>query len=553
MNVAYLKSCPVHRNLDSNGCRQLHRDWTVALAPLLVACVFLSAGCSQFNTTYGKTDGANGETSLNGFGALRDTLTRDLDASERSRLGDDWKDAELRARNLTRLSSRANQHDAIVWIPTDWPPPNETEVADWMTTWLRDGNRTIVYVVPDEGSTESYWREASQVAPPTQRLEYRRRLAQQINLRLFNDARRDDVTVGKLFTARSLPARQNIDNRRVVSYDLQPFDPKYITVTTTTASTAQPIPATSPDDSVATESETNETPFTDANLEQLLSEDDSANEQDAGGENAAEDDAANQELVAEDQPAGSIQNNRRSLLFEPLDTAEDVTLLARITHSKWKNSRILVVAGGGLLTNFAMTEQPALEMAERIRAEILSTAEVGPDERVSLGFFSTDDMWVPVSDAEPGAPAQTGMELLTTWPISLITIHALFLGVVMCLMLLPTFGRARQVVYHRSTHFGNHLTAMAVLMRRAGGMDFAKEKINHYMRVVRGEPDLFVLPNQPPAAAPNDPSPTPTESDQSSTSDTSTESELTEAHAHGHPAATSLDPPSPHEPVEKSP
>ncbi|MFG0264394.1 MAG: hypothetical protein ACF8AM_04480 [Rhodopirellula sp. JB055] len=521
MNVALLKS----RNPECNTASSDHGPSSRGKMPvnrvvvsLMLLCVLMSVGCSRFNTSYGKSDGTSGKTSLNGFGALRDSLSRELTATERSQLGDDWQDAELRARNLTRLSTRANQHDAIVWIPTNWPPANSAEVADWMVSWLRSGNRTIVFIVPDEGSTEAYWREASQVAPPAQRLEYRRRLAQQINLRLLEDVRRDDVTVGRLFTARSLPARKNVDNRRVVSYDLHPFDPMRQTTVATSIPAAQPAGTTSNGDSEVVES-----------------------------------DDPVQDQAAEEQSDDSNENARPSIQFEPLDQTDDVTLLARITHPKWKDSRIFVVAGGGLLTNFAMTDEPALEMADRLRAEILSTAKVGPDERVSLGFLSTDDMWVPISDAEPGAPAQTGMELLTTWPISLITIHALFLGVVMCLMLLPTFGRARQVVYHRSTHFGNHLTAMAVLMRRAGGMDFAKEKINHYMRVVRGEPELFAVPNQPTASAPNDPSPAPADSDESSPTNASTNTDSPEANALANPVAPSFDPPSPHEPVEKSP
>ncbi|WDQ15345.1 hypothetical protein [Rhodopirellula sp. P2] len=550
MNVASLTARQKYRE----SAPQAGRRSTCRLAfGLLVLCTLLLSGCSRLDTTYGKTDGAKGKQSLNGFGALRETLTRELTPAERSELGDDWQDAELRARNLTRLSSRANQHDAIVWIPTAWPPANPVEVADWMTKWLRNGNRTIVYVVPDEGSTEAYWREASQVAPPEQRLEYRRRSAQQINLRLLQDAQRDDVTVGKLFTARGLPARQTIDDRRIVSYDLHPFDPARNPVVGTTTPTVQPTAAVEEDNSANDASINDETAGVPAELietepgqselDQLFSDEDSADR----------DEATDPHQTVEDDPTDSTENDRPSLSFEPLDKAEDVTILARVTHPKWKDSRILVVAGGGLLTNFAMTDQPALEMAARLRHEILSTAKVGADERVSLGFLSTDDMWVPISDAEPGAPSQTGMEMLTTWPISLITLHALFLGVVMCLMLLPTFGRARQVVYHRSTHFGNHLTAMAVLMRRAGGMDFAKEKINHYMRVVRGEPELFVVAKQTPPAAPQPPTPDPQTTNELSPSDTSSESDLIEAEALADPVAPSLDPPSPHEPVEKSP
>ncbi|WP_286765513.1 MULTISPECIES: hypothetical protein [Rhodopirellula] len=502
---------------------------------LLLLCVLLTSGCSDLYTKYGKTDGTIGNESLNGFGAFRDTLTEKLDETERAELGEDWEDAELRSRNLTRLSSRAYQHDAIVWVPTAWPPINPGDVSDWMTKWLRSGNRTVVFIVPDEGSTEAYWREASNLAPPEQRLEYRRRLAQQINLRLLEDVRRDDIIVGKLFTARGLPARQNIDDRRVVSYDLHDFDPKRDKTASVVTPGGLVVTAAKPNDATIVEGE------------------DSEGEESELDETAVDEPTESSDSAEEtnDEQDDSKQNSRPSQLFETLDEHNGITTFARITHPKWKDSRVLVVASGGMLTNFAMTDEPAIELAKQIRQEILSNAEVGADERVSFGFMTSDHDYVQISDAEPGAPAQTGMEMLTTWPISLVTLHALFLGVVMCLMLLPTFGRARQVVYHRSTHFGNHLSAMAILMRRAGGMNFAKEKINHYMRVVRGEPDLFVVPKAPPEPPQNTNAPPiaktegePNSPDTSDVPPTASESPV---------ATTSLDPPVPNEPAEKSP
>lgn len=493
---------------------------------LLLLFVSLASGCSRLYTTYGKTDGTVGKESLNGFGAFRDQLTDEPTETERAELGEDWDDTELRSRNLTRLSSRAYQHDAIVWIPTEWPPANPVEVANWMTKWLRSGNRTVVFVVPDEGSTEAYFREASSLAPPAQRLEYRRRLAEQINLRLLEDVRRDDITVGKLFTARGLSARRNIDDRRVISYDLRDFDPS-IDATTI---------ALNPTGTVATTSQPEE---------EIIAEADESESAEVSTE-TDEESADKQE-----GETNSTKNNRPSHSFESLARNDEVTTFARITHPKWKDSRVLVVAGGGMLTNFAMTDEPAIEMTNQIRNEILSTTDVGQDERVSFGFLSSDLGYLPISDAEPGAPSQTGMEMLTTWPISLITLHALFLGVVMCLMLLPTFGRARQVVYHRSTHFGNHLSAMAILMRRAGGMEFAKEKINQYMRVVRGEPDLFVVAKQHPAPPQNTNAPPTAKMEGKPDSDEA--SDLPPSTSDAAVATSSLDPPVPNEPAEKSP
>lgn len=473
-------------------CRPRLAQFRVFAGAMLLVSFASMLGCNRFETEYGSSDGNEGRTSLNGFAGFRESLTRELEPSEVQALGDEWQDAELKQRNLSRLSSRAYQHDAIVWIPESWPPPNLVDIESWMKKWMRSNHRTVVFIVPDEGSTEAYYREAAKLAPPEQRLEYRRRLAEQINNRLLQDSQRDNVTVSKWFTAQALPARQPLGDRRDVSYELQPFSQK---ITLNTSGLSSGSGSASSDG----EAELSDADAADTN--------DSADEEPT----SAEDELG--ELLDEmGVDKESVLPKRSKITFETLASFNDQTILGRVTSETWKDSQILVVAGGGLLTNFAMTEEPAMKMADTIRQEILNRSRVGSDERVSIGFFNTDKSWVAISDAEPGAPSQTGMELLTTWPISLITMHALFLGVVICLMLLPTFGRARRVIYHRSTHFGNHLNAMAILMRRAGGLDYAKEQINHYMKIVRGESELF--PNVPSSTPPR-----PSETEAPSTKD----------------------------------
>ena len=92
-----------------------------------------------------------------------------------------------------------------------------------------------------------------------------------------------------------------------------------------------------------------------------------------------------------------------------------------------------------------------------------------------------------ISERTPGAPIASGMELLTVWPISLVTIHGVLLGLVVCLMLLPIFGRPRKVRRVDHSDFGDHLDAVAALMNRAGGEEFAKQRISEYFKRIRGE------------------------------------------------------------------
>ncbi|SMP63415.1 hypothetical protein SAMN06265222_10870 [Neorhodopirellula lusitana] len=441
---------------------------------VLAACLLLAflSGCSSFHTEYGESSGVDGKQSVSGFGAFRSLLEESPDTTK--------PEDTIKTRDLGRLSSRADKLDAIVWIPQAWPPLNDRSATQWMERWLSDQPRTLVFVVPDGGSTEAYFREAAELAEPAQRLEYRRRLATQINDRLLEAGNRKDVRVKNWFIARPLPYRLFLPNRRVADYQLSD-DFELIL--------ADPNP----------ESEWEDFDLVEMDDEELYAEIDAMIE-----------DEYEQEAEGEEEYIPVDSTGFESLLQESVtlnSKTTQLTTLAKIQDEQWGRSQVLVVTSGGLLTNFAMTGPAANELATEIQDQIRLVSREGDlsadesEEPLQVGFLSSDDTAIPISNAKPGAPTSTGMELLTTWPLSLVTMHGLFLGVVICLMLLPAFGRPRAVRHNRTTHFGNHLSAMATLMRRSGGSGggilFAKRKISQYLRIVRGETSgPWVLPEQ---------------------------------------------------------
>ncbi|TWT67477.1 hypothetical protein CA85_23280 [Allorhodopirellula solitaria] len=373
------------------------------------------AGCARFQTEYGASEGVSGSESLNGFGALRAAL----EGSSANVL------PEIQTHEVARLSQREVDNEALVWIPTAWPPINRQEVQQWLDRWLAQDGRTLIFIVPDAGSDEAYFREAADTAPPDQRLAYRRRLAQEINERILADANRSDVTLGGWFTAQSLPFRVSLSDRRFVDFSL-------VANPTVTAGNAAPPPPPATEQTHALE-------------------------------------VLEQESV--DAPSGSSK----------------LTTLARLTSRRWKGSQVLLVPSGSLLTNFAMTDVSARAMAGRLANEIRRASDLPVEASIDVGFLSSSYSPVPISQAKAGFPKTKGWELMTEMPLSLINMHVAFLGIVLCLMLLPAFGRPRRIRYNRPTHFGNHLSAMAALMRRGGGTAYAKSKISQYLRQVRGE------------------------------------------------------------------
>ncbi len=212
------------------------------------------------------------------------------------------------------------------------------------------------------------------------------------------------------------------------------------------------------------------------------------------------------ELIAHDHTTGG-----NAWQYEPLlEAADGTTLVMRITrdplsidapvsHNGDGQSQILVIAGGSLVSNFAMTASSGQAVARTLLAQ---SESVGPSEGKRVGFLRSGPEGVLVSDADEPLTS-SGMELLTVWPLSLITMHLALIAIVACLIVLPIFGRPRRVKERSQSDFADHIRAVAVLMHRSGGETYAASRISDYFRRIRGEAaGPWVLPethDQPPA------------------------------------------------------
>jgi len=81
----------------------------------------------------------------------------------------------------------------------------------------------------------------------------------------------------------------------------------------------------------------------------------------------------------------------------------------------------------------------------------------------------------------------SGMEMLTTWPINVVSIHALVCGLLVTLMLFPILGRPQKKPSPTTTDFAAHIDAVAGLMAKTRGEQYAKVRISEYFVRVRGE------------------------------------------------------------------
>ena len=433
----------------------------LALIALVVSFAVASAGCQRMTTTYGESSGGVGQRSLNGFGALRNT----------------YESAGYQDRDVRRLTVKTKKAQVIVWTPQS-PMPIANDVTRWFEGWFRTGTKTLVYVLPDSGSETEYWTTAAAAAPPEQRFEYRRRAARHRNQRAAWANNRATISSNGWFVAKPKSQLSNVEalssedwsfsasagETLLTEYVIEPYGQKKTPANAATpaAGGAAPAPA-----AAAPNRTTGPTgpsaPFT-----------------------------MNSSVKASSTKAGF-----RSLL----KSESGDTIIAEITSDRWNSSRIIVVASGSLLTNFAFTREFNVNLADTIVEESKSGLSISPPSTrnsPTAGFLTSSYLPISVSERQSSVPAATGMELLTVWPLSLITIHALLLGFVICMIMFPIFGRPRTVDRGTTSSFADHLDAVASLMNRARGERYAKARISEYMRRMKGETSgKWVLPETP--------------------------------------------------------
>lgn len=398
---------------------QTRRSIWKSVSAIVMAVSF--SGCTHLNTEYGKSTGAEGQKSLNGFGVLRDVYRRQ-----------GWND-----RTLARLSERVKKVDTIVWTPTATHAPSK-EATDWFEEWLAQGDKTLVYVLRDYQTESTYWQQAARLAEPEQRVEYRRRTAR-----------------SRIRYLRSLLERpQLISNGWFTAVPLQPPEP----VGETTGAWSAAVGGFEPH----------------VRLEYEIRE---FEEKDRSS-------PSQPPMFTFGQAEMGFSDTEVD--FTPLlRTETEIPLVARVSHPTWNGSQILVVAGGSLLNNFGLlqgaSQRLALQLIERSRREN------GTGRPPTVGFLYSDERGVIVSSLDPDNMGPSGMEMLTVWPLNLVTLHAAMLGLVVCLMLLPIFGRPRRLPSRDTADFAAHVNAVAALMARTSGEDYARQRISEYMVRVRGE------------------------------------------------------------------
>ena len=383
---------------------------------LMVAMSLGACGCQRFDERYGESRGRSGRESLNGLAAMRQTLIGGLPG----------EDVTVRMSHPAMLPSPADGPDAIVWTPRDFRSFDRASVA-WLERWLRHGGRTLVLVLPDSGGGEDYLRRLKPAAAPEDREDYDRAVARRQVTRL--QSRR--VTVGTGLNFRVEPIGR---------------------------------PASSEPAGVWPEGWSRRSRQRyESRL--LLGE-------------AEPEDAS----VGDDDAAGR-------LIWRPVVTAAGGDVLVATGKLDGASaSEVVLVGGGTMVSNYGFAVGNGEALCRDIRRVMIANRPAVPvsagdsraaghgekDDSVSVAMILTDGGELPIRPERRSGPSPSGWAVLTTWPLSWVTIHGLIAGLVVCFLLAPIFGRPRRLASEMTTAMTDHVEAMAMLMHKTGWWGRAK-------------------------------------------------------------------------------
>lgn len=145
-------------------------------------------------------------------------------------------------------------------------------------------------------------------------------------------------------------------------------------------------------------------------------------------------------------------------------------------------NQVIVIVNGSFLLNLALVNKEHRKLAGRLIEECGSTR--GPGRAV---FLEETPLRLEIYDQEPANEQRSGFTMLTIWPLGFLLLHMLLLGVVICFVAFPIFGRPKYLKNLGVSDFGKHIQALGALIAATENRSYALERLKHYDEHVRRE------------------------------------------------------------------
>lgn len=501
---------------------------------LFAVAILASSGCesSISDESYGNLKTSIGARTPAGATAFRKLLDQ----------------SGLQTYELTILSDRAKKLDAIVWIFDAESPPTPA-VVDWFNRWLTEfPDRTLVVVGRDYSPAEHYWQFVVQQSSGQTRM---RSLEKKAIAQAAHDAviePFDEPLLYGWFVADQNRKARFIDqytgpwSRGVVPADAYGFirtryspldqqekstqDDLFDRVDELWAESTFGIPfqpgrprpqAKSDSDKSSSESGTqddaasssSDAPSSEAKaeIEDLADFDVESERTDSAQPSEAESDGSSAEAPDSDRKDSDLElgypdefeletfddeepplaesysemrSQLRMLRSEVLlGDADGSPIIFQLRSSDWQRGRIIVQTNGAYFLNSGLANRENRKIAQHL----IETLTDG-NERVGMLCSDSQPRIRGFNEAQQGLQ---GFEMLTVWPLNMLSIHAIAFGLITIIALFPIFGRPKRIQREQRRDFGEHISAMGFLLRQTGDREYAFFQLRNFFANVRKE------------------------------------------------------------------
>ena len=421
----------------------------VLLLPVLSGCSYI-----PWPESFGEVTGSNSMRSLNGMGVHRRM----------------WESTGAKILTPHKLSPRLDSIDTIVLVGSSYQPPGSL-ARDWLEKWLGEkSGRTVVYFGRDFDASLLYREETVDQVAETERDRARTQLAsnQAESYLLRNSQIPEDTfcrwfylrtsarpTVHQSFTGPWSDELDGLEGNWPTGVLLEPPDPNL--------RKRKPSWITGPKPALVP-----------ANRPFVVGSD---GDQSLGDKEVQRSIWKADEL--EDTKAWDAEWKLAGDAKVLLSGQNGTPLVHRIENSKFRGSKILIVTNGAPFLNGSIIKPLQRKVSEMVIQECL------PAKRVAM--IEYDENGLLLSNVAGGSDTDFGVQLLTVWPLSAITMHAAFFGIIAFVVLLPILGRPQSLIRRTVTDFGLHVEAMGRMMFESRDLMYGLKSIQDYFTKVRRE------------------------------------------------------------------
>ena len=418
-----------------------------SLAIFLIGAAFCSLGCgSRYPTSnYGLSEGSSARVSPDAVSAFRNMCD----------------ETNRKSMKVGSLSNRtANKLSSLIWIPEE-SFVHSAPVLDWTEDWLKKGGKTLIYVGRDYSPTADYWDFAGAELQSQEKNKstvvgaLENKALEELKLDSLQSGQRDRIALpwalleneaGLFETVEQLEgpwASDLLEHKhriRVRSFfrDWSSADSekvsKQLDWQSEVSDSSKPVQSSFPKQ------------WTTGDTNNLVI-----------AKKAEENDLDAEVMLA-------------SKSNKPL-----ITVLSK---EEWQGSQVILLANSCFISNYSMTHRGNRVLAHKLIADL-------PQGKVGFLTLARDPRVSTGDDEEE----QRGFEMLTEWPLNVISFHAFFLGMIVLASLFPILGSPKKLPELSTQNFAQHVEALGALLFRSSDRFYALTTIADYFRVVRKDPN----------------------------------------------------------------